>query len=194
MKNKVLLLGVFFNLLSCASGQLVLDNSQLRPYKDMSQVTTMSNTKVLINLVAVNDKRVNESIGTGYSGVQYTPTPVFLQEKVSLYLQSYFKDAFAIRNIQVSSESSKELEIDIDELLVEERIEKHNPEKAFCRGKITYHLSVGTEKWSGTFWTEYLSAGDLSDGTERLAPTFASCMNELVEKLVTNEEFKNLIL
>ena len=191
--NKIFLLSFVMMMISCASSRLVLENAQLRPYKDMSQVSKLNGNTLQLNLVAVEDKRVNESVGTGFSGVQYNPTPVFLEERVSLYLQNYFIDAFASRNIEITNTASMILQIDIDELLVEEKIEKHQPEKAFCRGKITYHVTSGPQKWSGTFWTEYLSAGDLSDGTERLAPTLASCLNELVEKLVTNKEFKEIV-
>ena len=84
------------------------------------------------------------------------------------------------------------IDINQDEF-VEEVIEKYKPERAKCKVDLNFHITSPSAKWSGNFWTEFTSAGDLSDGTERLSPTLASCMNAVVEKLVSDQKFIDIL-
>jgi len=97
------------------------------------------------------------------------------------------------RGFSVNEMDGVALEVVINELWVEELIEKYQPEKAKCKANVTVYLKEGNTSWNGNYWTEIISPGDLGDGTEKLAPTFASCLNEIVEKLVKDPSFtKNL--
>ncbi len=184
---------IIFLLLSCASKNIILNESSLLPYQNMSQVTKVNMISQSFALKGINDNRTEKTYGFGYTGVQYDKTPIKMGKNFVPFFEDYITDAFASRNLVISSEGTLSLEVDVREMKVEEIIEKFQPERAKCKANLTFHVQTVNKKWSGNFWTEYLSSGDLSDGSERLAPTLASCMNEIIEKLVNNKEFLEII-
>lgn len=185
----------FFLILvsSCASRSIILKQNSLLPYKEMSQVTKLPYSSKAIALVKINDHRESEFFGKGLTGVQYAETPIVTDVSFQKFFEDYLIAALEMRNVIVTDQASLGLEVDVKELWVEEVINKFQPEKAKCRANLTFHLKDSSQKWSGNFWTEFTSAGDLSDGSERLAPTLASCMNEIIEKLVESKDLKSII-
>jgi uncharacterized lipoprotein YajG len=178
----------------CASRSIILKQNSLLPYKEMSQVTKVPFNTKTVTLTKIHDSREVKTFGKGFTGVQYEETPVVVDTSFNQFFDDYLVNALELRNIVVASDGGAlELEVDVRELWVEEIIDKFKAEKARCRANLTFHVKKQEEKWSGNFWTEFTSAGDLSSGSERLAPTLASCMNEIVEKLVVHKEFKNII-
>jgi uncharacterized lipoprotein YajG len=180
-------------LSGCASRSIILKQNSLLPYKEMSQVTKLPFNSKSLALVKIHDNREIKTFGKGYTGVQYEETPVVVDSGFNQFFDDYIVNAFELRNIAVVNDGALELEVDVRELWVEEIVDKFQAEKAKCRANLTFHVKKQDEKWSGNFWTEFTSAGDLSSGSERLAPTLASCMNEIIEKLVVHKEFKNII-
>jgi len=177
---------------SCATKQLVLTTSELLPYKESAQVTKINFQTKSVNILKIVDKREETTYGFAYTGVQYQKTPLIFNENLNILLMDYFSTALDVRNISVALDG-RPLEIEVEKLWVEEVIENFQPEKAKCVVRLNFHMNLPEEKWSGKYWAEYISEGDLVDGTERLAPTLASCLNEIVEKLVNDQKFINLL-
>lgn len=191
MKLKFLIMAVFLS--SCAMESYLLKQEELQPYKDMAQVSRVDNATKSINLRSITDSRELPGIGMALTGVKYKKTPIVLTTTFNQFMTDFIETELGKRNIVLSESSNLYMDVHINELWVEEIIEKHEPEKAKCKANISFDIEAPEKKWSGKFWTEYTSAGDLTDGTERLAPTFASCLNEIVEKLVNHKEFLELI-
>ena len=178
---------------SCAQPKLYLNEKEAVPLKEYSKKTKIRSSKS-INIKLITDARKDKKyIGLAKTGVSYSPTPLELTKPFETYLKSYLSNAFMERGAMVDALGEIELEFVVNEFWVDELIEKYQPEKAKCRTNITVYTSVGSTNWSGNFWTEIISPGDLTDATERLAPTLASCMNEIVEKLVKDETFRAII-
>jgi len=178
---------------SCAQPKLYLNEKEAVPLKEYSKKTKIRSSKS-INIKLITDARKDKKyIGMAKTGVSYSPTPLELTKPFEIYLKSYLSNAFMERGAMVDALGEIELEFVVNEFWVDEIIEKYQPEKAKCRTNITVYTSVGSTNWSGNFWTEIISPGDLADATERLTPTLASCMNEIVEKLVKDETFRAII-
>lgn len=189
MKLFVLLL-----LVGCATESLVLKSKDLLPYKESAQLTKLDMGKLKpITISKIVDKRKTNSYGSAYTGVQYQKTPLYMDLSLDKFLKTYLIDAFSIRNLIIENEAEVALEIEVNEMWVEEVIEDFQPEKARCKMNMAFHINLSDKKWSGEYWSEFTSSGDLSDGTERLAPTMASCLNETVEKLVKDPKFLDMI-
>ena len=188
---KLLLLTLFLS--SCAVPSIMFKQDQMKAYKEASKISFISVSRD-VNLVAVRDLRENKAdIGHGLTGSTYSKTPIYLAHGVNAFMESYFKKAFEQRNIVVSKDSLNKLEIEIHELWVKEVIEKFKPEKAQCKANMSFKVTNTKGSWTGKKWVQFLSGGDMTDGTERLAPTLASCLNDLVEKIVNDIEFKKMI-
>lgn len=175
--------------MSCATSVYKINTNELLPYKESSQITKITEKLSAIKINSVKDKRDRLNIGKAYTGVQYNETPINLNESVQVYVKNFMENALTMRNIEVDPYSQNLFDVEVNHIWVEEVIEKFKPERAKCKVDLSFHLTADGKKWSGNFWTEFTSAGDLSDGTERLAPTLASCMNAVVEKLVLDEKF-----
>lgn len=179
---------------SCASSTYILNKKDILPYKEKNTLTQIDKEIKTFKIAQIRDLRKNTHYGMAYTGVEYLKTPIIIDGTLETFIKDFFEDAFEMRKINTSNDSHRELKIDIKEIWVEEVIEKFKPERAKCRVDIVFHLENEKLKWNGNYWTEYMSAGDLSDGTQRLAPTLASCLNQVVEKLVNDEKFINLLL
>lgn len=188
---KLLFLLIF---VSCAQQQITLKNKELVPFNDFSKITRAGNGLKTISFSTVIDNRENKNeVGKALTGVKYKETPIVMNSGTSNYIKEYLTSALTERGFSVNSMDGINIEVVINELWVEELIEKYQPEKAKCKVNFTFYIKEENASWNGNYWTEIISPGDLADGTEKIAPTFASCLNEVVEKLVTDQEFiKNL--
>lgn len=189
MKKTLLL--VF--LVGCAADSYVLREKELLPYKESSQITKLNQESKTLTISAILDERKTKEIGFAYTGVEYKKTPVYLESGLSGLMQSQISAALQMRNIEVIPNGEVNLVVAVKELSVHEVIEKMKPERASCKLGLEFSIDHNNAKWSGSYWTEFTSAGDMSDGTERLAPTMASCINELVEKLITDAKFTQML-
>ena len=189
MKNLVLLL-----LVSCSSGTYLLEEKKILPYEENNTTTKLNLETKTLKIVKVDDIRENRSYGFAYTGVKYQKTPVVLISTLESFLISNLKDALETRNLNyVEDNPEVSINIDVKEFFVEELIEKFKPERAKCRVELVVKIDEDNKSWSGNYWTEYVSAGDLRDGTERLAPTLASCLNQISEKIVNDQKFVSMI-
>jgi uncharacterized lipoprotein YajG len=184
---------LFAVITSCAQPKLYLNKEEAIPLKEYSNKTNIRTSKSITIKMITDSRKEKQYIGMAKTGVSYSPTPLELTEPFEVYLKSYLSNALIERGAIVNDAGEIQLEFVVNELWVDELIEKYQPEKAKCKTNITVYTSIGSTNWSGNFWTEIISPGDLADATERLAPTLASCMNEIVEKLVKDETFRTII-
>lgn len=181
-------------MVACSMAKVEIDLSELLPYKESSQVTKLSQKLRPVRIDLVEDKRENKSFGFAYTGVQYVKSPVEFGVPLDILIRDMTTDAFEKRNLIIDNRpDSLGMEIQVNKFWVEEVIEEFQPEKARCKIDLSFHINAEKTKWSGQYWTEFTSGGDLSDGTTRLAPTLASCFNELIEKLVNDKKFQEIL-
>ena len=176
-------------LTGCATKSHLLNQADLLPYQDSSQLTKVNLEDSLLEISEIVDERDDLIIGHAYTGVEYLKTPVYFKKEMSQFMMDYLISSFEARNLEVVKESSKKLRVLIKKFKVYEVLEKFHLEKAKCEVEIGFELAVGGNVWSGNYRTDYLSGGNLDDGSDKLAPTVASCMNDLMESLVNDEKF-----
>lgn len=184
--NKVVMMLL---LIGCASSSITVKQNELLPYKDSAKVTKLNAGEVSLTIEAVRDLRASKDLGFAYTGVKYSKTPIQLEKPLELLLQEYFNNQLELRNIEVLSDSPTKLTISIVNFQVYELIEQFKPERAKCELQLEFAMVQNAKSWNGSYATEYISAGDATDGTERLAPAMASCLNNLVEKMVNDPQF-----
>jgi len=180
-------------LAGCAAESYVIKESELLPYKESSQITKLNQQSKTVTIASIEDQRSDKSFGFAYTGVEYKKTPVYLQAGLENVLKSQLSSSLQMRNIEVVPSGEVNLVVTIKELKVNEVIEKMKPERAACKLGLDFSISDKQSNWNGSYVTSFTSAGDMSDGTERLAPTLASCLNELVEKLMSDEKFTEIL-
>lgn len=185
---------ILLSLVACSMAKVEINSNDLLPYKESSQVTKLSQQLKPVRIDMVEDKREDKSFGFAYTGVQYVKSPVEMGVPLDMLMKDLTTDAFEKRNLVIDNRpESLGMEIEVNKFWVEEVIEEFQPEKARCKVDLAFHINGEKSKWSGQYWTEFTSAGDLSDGTTRLAPTLASCFNEVMEKLVNDNKFQEIL-
>ena len=100
---------------------------------------------------------------------------------------------FTRRNVLVQDNGKYSLEILVTKLSVNEFIEKHLPERALCEIEFQVKSQHLSKTLNARYWSEVTSPGDLGDGTEKIAPTFASCLNVIMNKIVEDKKFRSFI-
>lgn len=191
---KILNLLLLVILTGCAADSYVLKKKNLLPYKESSQITKFRQEAPLVELISVDDTRSNQKIGFAFTGVEYKQTPIYLESSISNLVSEYLSSALEVRNIELVKSSKIQMNVQIKKFRVFEVIEKMQPERAKCELELSFKIANGSKNWSGSYLTEFLSGGDMTDATERLAPTMASCLNDLIEKMVNDEKFLNILL
>lgn len=176
---------------SCASGNITIKQAELIPYKDSSQISKVNPGEISMEIERVSDLRASKDLGFAYTGVQYAKTPLLIEKPVEVFLREYLTDQLELRNIEVLNSSPAKMEISIVTFQVYELVEQFQPERAKCELQLEFKINEDAKAWSGSYATEYISAGDMKDGTTRLAPAMASCLNNLVEKMVNDPEFRS---
>lgn len=184
--NKIVLMLL---IVGCASNLVMVKQNELLPYKDSSKMTKFSSGEMNLSIEAVRDLRASKDLGFAYTGVKYSKTPIQLEKPIEVLLQDHFSNQLELRNIEVLSDSPTKLTISIVNFQVYELIEKFKPERAKCELQLEFAMIQNAKSWNGSYATEYISAGDATDGTERLAPAMASCLNNLIEKMVNDPQF-----
>lgn len=182
-----------FLMFGCAVSSIIVKKTELRPYKDSSKVSKLDPSEVNLTIDSIRDLRASKDMGFAYTGVKYAKTPIRLEQPIEMLLDEYFTEKLELRNIEVLSDSAVKLSISIINFQVYELIEQFKPERAKCELQIEFSILHNAKSWIGNYATEYLSAGDITDGTERLAPTMASCLNNLTEKLINDPEFRHVL-
>jgi len=180
-------------LSSCAHKNYVLEKEKVVPFKEFSKVTNFVDTPQILSLQLVDARENKDMLGMAKTGVSYTSTPLITPEGASVYLKAYFENALTQRGLEITDLAESELEIVINTLWVDELQEKFKGERAKCNVEIDVFAKKGLNSFKGSYWTKITSAGGLGDGTDQLAPTLASCLNEVVEKIVADQKLVSFI-
>ena len=184
---------ILFLLLSCATGSYLLKDNDLHSELEKLKVTRINSAAQSIVIMSIADKRDVINLGNAYTGVQYNKTPVVLTTNLKDFMSRFLVSSFSKRNLIINESSKLKMTVEVNQLWVEEVIDKFKPERAKCRVDISFHILGDNKKWSGNFWAEYLSEGDMRDGTERITPTLANCLNEVIEKLVADKKLLTIL-
>jgi len=189
-----LLLVIPYLFVGCATQNLQVKNADLKAFDDFGKITRIQHPTKTIYLNSITDNREYKlAVGTAFTGMSYEKTPVILSAPLTTFLDDYFKKEFANRKLVILPNGETQLTIVINKLWVNEIIEKFKPERAVCKANFTFYMQSPGQQWEGNMWTEITSPGDMGDGTEKIAPTLASCLNSIMEKLVKEPKFLKFI-
>lgn len=181
--------------LSCAKlDVLTLEKEKLIPFPEFEKITFAPRETTDFEISEVIDARIDKDyVGEALIGVYFEKTPVALYKDTSSFFKDYFYSSLNARNFHLVSSSETKAQIIINKLAVYEVIEKFKPERAKCEIDITLNMKNSQSESSIKLWTTIISKGNLGDGTKKIAPTLASCLNEVVERLVVNKTFYKFI-
>ena len=192
MKDLIFIL--LFLMVSCAQQKVVLQDVNLIPFEDFSKVTTLDQATLPVKLFELIDQREKMGVGEARTGAQFKETPVEFRYGFSEYFKDYIKNSLKRRNVlMVMSDEKALMSITVKEFWTKELLERFQPERATCKISIDVKVQKNGDEYNGSFWTEVKSPGDMGDATEKLAPTIASCMNIIVEKIVNDQKLLKFI-
>lgn len=182
-------------LFGCAQQKVTIKNEDFEPFVGMETMTKLKETTAPVKIVTVKDTRPAErGVGEARTGAQFQRTPVFLEEAPSIFVRKTLERELEARGMLiVNSDQEAELTILIKTLWVEEVLEKYQPEKAKCKIDFEITGKRANKSYSGRFWSEIVSPGDMGDATEKLSPTLASCMNSVVEKIAKDKKLAKFL-
>lgn len=191
---KFIVLSSLLFLISCAQMSVKVSDSDMRPFEEFSKLKKVDGDTKSVNIEVI-DARGSEPnvIGYGYTGVKYDKTPVKIESDLATYLSDRLPTEFTKRGVLVGEEGDVALQINVSKFDVHEYIEKHLPERAICEVEFNLSSNYLAKNFKARYWAEVISPGDLGDGTEKIAPTIASCINVVMNKIVTDKKFINLI-
>jgi uncharacterized lipoprotein YajG len=179
-------------LTSCAVNSYKLQKEKMTPYE--VEITRIEQKVTPLEISEVMDKRGKQDLGTAYTGVQYSATPIELDVPLTLFVKDYMNESLQKRNIPVVTQSDIKLAIQIEEFSIGELIEKMKPERAKCQIQFRVLMERPKGTFSGNYRVEYISAGNTAEnGTKKLEPTLATCLNDITEKLIQDPKFQNFV-
>lgn len=182
-------------LIRCASPQIVLHDRELIPAKDASERTQVWAAQTF-SISQVEDQRQKPEywVGTANTGVRNKPTPVELERTVATVVKTQMESELSQRGLKMASPADVDLKVKVQELEVRETREGMAPEASVCSARMEVSVEPNAKSKSKPFkWTgkvEFQNRGTLLDTTAVTASTLAGCLNLIVEKMVTNGEFK----
>lgn len=192
--NYKIMMAALVTLASCAQQKVVVGEKNFVPFDSFSSVSKVSEARAPLKIESVIDARETKTaIGEGRTGARFEKTPVLLTQKTEDFVRDYLERALETRGfLIVQSDEKASLNVRINRLWVEEVIEKYQPEKAKCNIALELTGQKGEqgkeETYTGKFWTEIVSPGDMGDATDKLDQTLASCMNIVAEKIAKDKD------
>jgi len=194
MKN-VLSVCLLVLVSSCAEMKIKVNDSEVVAFDDFKKTQKVSELTQPVKLNVIDARgEVPNVIGFGYTGVKYEKTPFELKTELATYLNEKLPLEFSKRGVTTDNVNGEIiLDVIVTKLNVYEFIEKHLPERAVCKIEFEIKSNYLSQEFNSRYWSEVTSPGDLGDGTEKLAPTFASCLNVVMNKITSDQKFINLI-
>ncbi len=182
-------------LVRCATPQVVLKDRELVPAKDASERTQVWAAQTF-SISQVEDQRQKPEywVGTAGTGVRNKPTPVELERPVATVVKSQMENELKQRGLKLGNPADVDLKIKVQELEVRETRVGLAPEASICSARMEVSVEPGAKskakpfKWTGK--VEFQNRGTLIDTTAATAATLAGCLNLMVEKMVSNGDFK----
>jgi len=202
MKNKYIffLMSVIFSggtlLSGCASPHVVLRDQELVPAIDASERTKVWAAQSFA-ITSVEDQRQRPEywVGTAGTGMRNKPTPVELERPVATMVKTQMEKELELRGLKLANPGDIKLKVTVLELEVEEVRKGLAPEASACHAQMQVDVQPSGKakpfRWTGK--VSFQNRGTLIDTTRATASTLAGCVNLMVEKMVTNEEFKQTL-
>lgn len=192
--KKMLFLTSFLTILGCSKTTFVIKDQNLKPFKEFSEFTSIkSQTREFQISQIIDNRKSQDSLGVARTGVKYKETPVTTSKQLDIFLKEYFSKELQRRGLFIQEEETPlKMTIRVNELWLEELSDKA-PEVVKCRANFTFELYNNNKNWRLNFWNDIVSPGDLGDGTAKITPTLASCLNLINEKLVNSQKFLEAI-
>lgn len=195
MMRKLLCFSIAIMFVACAKMKINVQEADVVEFDDFKKVQKVAEQTQPISLNVIDARgEVPNVIGYGYTGVKYEKTPFELDMDLAAYLSKKLPLEFNKRAVDASSENAQIIvDLIVTKLSVYEFIEKHLPERAVCKIEFEIKSTYLSKEFNARYWSEVTSPGDLGDGTEKLAPTFASCINVIMNKITSDQKFISLI-
>ena len=198
MKSFIFSLMGAFLFSSCALQMWKVKTEELTPYPEFTRFTVMKEVARPIVIESIEDARTEkDKLGIVKTGVQYKDTPVYLEGDLAEYLKLNWTDELKRRGISLPPEDADyALKIVLEKLWVKEKIGDDGIEQAECEVGYSFELNALKEKlpsWAGTVSGRFISPGDKSDATTKVAPTLATCFSIVVEKLMNDPKFQKTL-
>lgn len=196
MKNLAFISVALSSLIACSSQQIVLRENELVPAKDASERTQIWAPKTLAISQIQDDRQKPENwVGTADTGLNNKPTPVEFERPVATIVKNQIENELKLRGLKFSSQPDVNLKIHIRELELSETKKGFAPEASICKATMDVVVEPTKEtsalkpyRWTGK--VSFQSRGNIIDTTKASASTLAGCLNLIVEKMVSNSEFK----
>lgn len=193
---KVSFLCLLVFITSCATRtKVVLDNTKMIPFKDETKVTVLSKQVKALQIVSVIDQRDMAHIGEARTGFRYKKIPVYLSQELKTFLEQKLVSEFSQRGVTLTTEEAPlKLIVTVNSFWVEEYFpEKKAAEAARCNVNLNFDIQGASRKFLMNAWQEYTSPGKFINGTDLLAPTLATCLNDVIEQVIKNPKFNKVL-
>ena len=184
-------------LAGCASTQqITLSSGELKPMKQYAKMTKVITDGFSLNISKVTDQRENRnSIGQAYTGFTDKKTSIAFNEPLEMLVKEQLEIAFKQRGIGISSPGEYTLEAQIEDFWLEEITTGLGPREYECEIKMKFNLDTVAQvksQWSGSFWAKITSGTENQEGLDKKSSTIASCLNQVVEKLILDKKLQSL--
>ncbi len=193
IRSSLIILSTAALFVSCATANLSLDQKEFKPFKEYEAKTEFPSGSNVLDVKVIDGRESKQFLGMGKTGASYTDTPLSTPQGASAFITNYFSENLKARGLNLSDESNVELEVIVNKLWVDELIVKYKGERAKCHVEFEVYGKKDLETFKGSYWTKITSGGDLSDGTDLLSPTLASCLNDSIEKIVNDQKLVDFI-
>jgi len=184
-------------LLGCASTQqITLSSDELKPLKQYAKITSVTTDGFSVDIAQVTDLRENQkNIGLAYTGFTDNKTPVDFHVPLGSLVKEHLKKAFKQRGIGVSTTGEYILSAQIEKFWLEEITKGLGPREYECEVKMNFNINTKGQvksQWSGSFWSKITSGTQNQEGLDKKSATIASCLNQVVEKLIRDKPLQSL--
>ena len=180
-------------LTSCAQSSYLLDNSKFTPFKEFNKTSMFDRSSEVMSLSIVDGREDKQFLGMAKTGARYTETPFVAEVTPQIFLETFYTKELSRRGLTLSGSAEAQIEIVINELWVDEIQEKFKGERARCQIDLSLFAKKDIKSFKGSYWAKIESAANLSDGTDHLTPTLASCLNVSIEKIVKDVKFSTFL-
>ena len=184
-------------LYGCASTQqITLSSDELKPLKQYAKVTSVTTDGFSVDISKVTDLRENQRhVGQAYTGFTDKKTDIDFNLPLESLVKEQLKMALKQRGIGISTSGEYTLNAEIEKFWLEEITTGLGPREYECEVKMNFNLNTKAQvksQWSGSFWSKITSGTQNQTGLDKKTATIASCLNQVVEKLIRDKLLQSL--
>lgn len=185
-----------FFLSGCAIQKIVFKSAELEsPLKQFKEFTMTDGMK-LQDVLVFDYREQKESIGMARTGIFNTNTPIYLDDSFENVMKTLIRKNFEKRAVKFDVKAKHKLKIAIQKLWLDENANGLQPESSTCQMEAKFEfISVKTRQpvYIGNASSNVQGTNSPFDTTESNGPALVTCVNYLVEKMVTDDTIKTLL-